>query len=330
MPKPPPQEKKQEDSGAPAYMTTFADLMSLLMCFFVLMLSFSEMDRQKFKIMAGSFKEAFGVQRNIKVWDLPKGISIVALNFNDPNFSEVNLIYDIKSAVRVANIGEKEYGEFKLATGDKGQSEVWLAEKRDLNLGDHKEGSDEPGEKGPGGGDLDLASRGEDESAASYLREDGIAEEEFFGEVTVREDEKSITVIFPERILFDSGSAQIRRPALRVLDGFRGVMLKHPNPVMVVGHTDNVPINTAKYPSNWELSAARAGSIIRFLLEKGSLDPDRFTAIGRADTVPAAANDTPQGRAKNRRVELVFKKRVFTPRPAKIRPPKKTFPFQEK
>ena len=70
MPKPPPQEKKQEDSGAPAYMTTFADLMSLLMCFFVLMLSFSEMDRQKFKIMAGSFKEAFGVQRNIKVWEI--------------------------------------------------------------------------------------------------------------------------------------------------------------------------------------------------------------------------------------------------------------------
>ena len=75
---------------------------------------------------------------------------------------------------------------------------------------------------------------------------------------------------------------------------------------MVEGHTDNVPINTARFPSNWELSTARAVSVVRYLSEVVGVEPDRFSAVGYGDTKPKGSNDTPKNRKKNRRVEIIL------------------------
>jgi len=229
--------------GAPKWTTTFADLMSLLLCFFVLLLSFSELDRQKFKVLSGSLKEAFGVQRIKNVMDMPKGIDIISQDFQDPNFIEETLVEQIRSTIRMARLE---------------------------------------------------------------------------GNVRVKEDELTVTVTFPDRLLFDSGSAELKKEALPVLARFREIVRSAPHQIMVVGHTDNIPIHNERFPSNWELSAARASAVIRYFIREGVAAPSRFLAVGKADTVPVAPNDTPENRARNRRVELVFQKRVVpSPLPSK-------------
>jgi chemotaxis protein MotB len=234
-----PLKKEKRAERGPTWTITFADLMMLLLCFFVLLLSFSELDREKFKIITGSLRHAFGVQSIEEVMVLPKGVDLIRRNFNDPTFVEEILKAKIRSAIRLARME---------------------------------------------------------------------------GNLRVRENEVSVTVSFPNQVLFDSGSARLKDAAFPILDYFREVILSTPHPIRVVGHTDDVPIDTPQFPSNWELSSARAGAVIRYLLSQGQMSPDRFAAMGCADTVPMATNDSPENRAKNRRVELVFQKKIAVPK----------------
>ena len=110
-------------------------------------------------------------------------------------------------------------------------------------------------------------------------------------------------------LLFESGQATIKPKALPVLEGLARYISKTSRDVDVLGHTDNRPIGTAVFPSNWELSAARAGRAVRYLAEKG-VPAQRLRAIGHADSVPVASNTTQVGRAANRRVEFVFVTRL--------------------
>jgi flagellar motor protein MotB len=120
----------------------------------------------------------------------------------------------------------------------------------------------------------------------------------------------SITIRLTNKILFASGEVALRsngmdalRAVAKLLDG----PLKD-FPVSIEGHTDNVPVSDAlkpRYPSNWELSAQRAGTAVRFLQTECGIDPQRLRAIGRADTVPVAANDTDDDRAQNRRLDII-------------------------
>jgi chemotaxis protein MotB len=98
-----------------------------------------------------------------------------------------------------------------------------------------------------------------------------------------------------------------------LLDQLRGVIQETPNRIVVTGHTDDLPIRTVQFPSNWELSAARAGSVIRHFLTKGGIEANRFLAVGMADTLPQVPNDSAVNRAKNRRVEIAFQKSVESP-----------------
>lgn len=230
--------KKAPDEGAPAWMTTFADLMSLLLCFFVLMLSFSEMDRKLFKVLSGSLKEAFGVQREIRVWDFPKGMSIFSSDFKNPKFLSDELEKELRSAIRLAK-----------------------------------------------GGSM----------------------------AQITEGELSVKITLPGHVLFDLGSAALKEDALPVLDELREVIRKSSNRVIVSGHTDDLPIRTAQFPSNWELSAARAGCVIRHFLSQGEIDATRFLAVGMADTQPRQPNDSEENRAQNRRVEIAFQKSADEP-----------------
>ncbi len=126
-----------------------------------------------------------------------------------------------------------------------------------------------------------------------------------YSEVTVEHTGAITTVQIPGEQLFAPGSTRIRAEADMVLDLLATALRSHPGrEVLVVGHTDDQPIHTKQFPSNWELSAARAGAIVRELAEVYDVDVSTFTVGGRAQYDPIADNATPEGRAANRRIVL--------------------------
>jgi chemotaxis protein MotB len=123
--------------------------------------------------------------------------------------------------------------------------------------------------------------------------------------VGFRYEERGLVVsIVSDQVLFEPGSAVLRPEGRRVLDGLADVLLAIPNHVAIEGHTDSVPISNARYPSNWELSTARSTSVLQYFIQSYGFPPERLTASGYAEQRPVADNSTPQGRAKNRRVDI--------------------------
>ncbi|WP_043526974.1 OmpA/MotB family protein [Litchfieldella xinjiangensis] len=123
--------------------------------------------------------------------------------------------------------------------------------------------------------------------------------------IDVAQGKEGVTLRIADHLLFPSGSADLTRQGREVLDGLIVPLNQFEGRISVEGHSDDVPIATARFPSNWELSSARAIAVLRFLAEVG-LDASRLRAIGYADTLPLEANATPEGRSANRRVELVL------------------------
>lgn len=125
------------------------------------------------------------------------------------------------------------------------------------------------------------------------------------GQLRVRVTRNRLVVALPEGVLFDTGSAVLKSTGRAVLSEIGAVLRTMDRDFQVAGHTDNVPIHNARFPSNWELSTTRAVTVSHFLLE-GGFDPRHLSAAGYADTQPVAANDTPEGRGSNRRTEIVL------------------------
>lgn len=123
--------------------------------------------------------------------------------------------------------------------------------------------------------------------------------------INIKSDARGVVITFPDALLFSSGSAELKPEAYDALTRIAEKLKEIPGKVAIEGHTDNVPISSSIYKSNWELSAARASSVLHFLLQKG-LNPDRFMIAGYGEYRPVASNDTEEGRAKNRRVELII------------------------
>ncbi len=119
-------------------------------------------------------------------------------------------------------------------------------------------------------------------------------------------DKRGLTIRVPESFFFKSGQASIRPEILPVLDTLAKSLEKIPNPIRIEGHTDSIPISTFLFPSNWELSTARATTIVRYLLAQYNFDPSKLSATGYAEYRPIAANNTAEGRIQNRRVDVVI------------------------
>lgn len=128
-------------------------------------------------------------------------------------------------------------------------------------------------------------------------------------DITISELQGKLTVNILDRILFDSGEAVLKPEGENILQQIANVLKSYPNrQIHVIGHTDNIPIKAGarnRFPSNWELSTARANAAVRFLCEKCEIDPRRLGAVGYGEFHPIADNSTPEGRAKNRRIALV-------------------------
>ncbi|TAN44860.1 MAG: chemotaxis protein MotB [Nitrospirae bacterium] len=125
--------------------------------------------------------------------------------------------------------------------------------------------------------------------------------------ISAKTEPRGVVVTFADGVLFDSGSAEIKKEATALLDKLPAALNSAPGKILIEGHTDNVPLSGGKYASNWELSTARASSILNFFITKG-LDPNRFSIAGYAEYRPVAINNTDENRAKNRRVELIISK----------------------
>lgn len=126
------------------------------------------------------------------------------------------------------------------------------------------------------------------------------------GTVEVKIEERGVVMELPNQIFFEQASAELKPEAREFLDALALFFREIENRVIIEGHTCTLPINTERYPSNWELSVARSVRVTRYLVETKGLEPDRFIATGYGEYQPLASNDTPEGRAKNRRVTIVL------------------------
>lgn len=249
-------------AGVPAWVVTFADLMTLLMCFFVLLLAFSEMDVEKFKQLSGSMKYAFGVQAEVEARTIPKGTSVVAQEFS-PGKPEPTPLNIVKQFTIDSNLNSLDA----------------LSEEQ------------------PKVDEDDI------ERQARRIRQALKAEIEN-GSIAIATEDKKVIIHILENASFDSGLAVVRPDFLPVLTKIAGLIDENAGMVMVSGHTDNVPISTERFRSNWELSTSRAVSVAHVLIRSARLQESRFVVTGHADTRPRADNLTPVNRAKNRRVDI--------------------------
>jgi chemotaxis protein MotB len=219
-PDPPPE-------GAPAWMTTYGDMVTLLLTFFVLLISFSSVQEAKFKKAMRSLQGALGVLN-------ATGAAVIDTGNND-YVSRNPQSDDIQKAISQLN-----------------------------QL-------------------IEASQKG--------------------GLISVERQKERIHIRISNPMLFDSGSAQVKEEVRPILTSISALLKLTPYEVRVEGHTDSIPIATAVFPSNWELSSARAAAVVREFASEG-VAPTRFLAVGFAEYQPIASNATEEGRAQNRRVEI--------------------------
>ncbi|AXS83745.1 MULTISPECIES: flagellar motor protein MotB [Marinobacter] len=245
-------------NDTPAWIVTFADLATLLLTFFILLLSFAELDVEKYRAMANSMAVAFG-SSNVLADDV--GGSPLTLIESE----SVSLPQPSESQARVPEfIDERTDGAAPT--------------------------------KIPGGV-IDLASR--------MIRE---LEPEVASEaLSVNYDENQVVIRFSEEATFRSGEAAIKPEMMPIIERVVNVLSACTGDVLVSGYTDDRPISSDRYRSNWDLSAARAVSVVHELVMNRQVPAERVVAAGRAETNPLVPNDSLENRALNRRVEIAIR-----------------------
>lgn len=241
-------------------MATFADLMSLLLVLFVLLLTFAEMDVIRYKQIAGSVKAAFGFAKE----DQLSGVieldgSIIGKSLKAPTPDTPRVVSEIPP-VETPKV-ETEQGDSKEEKAE-ALEETLSTVLEKMNL------------------------------------EDQVGLERIDGDVVIR---------FPNELAFPSGSSGMTEEFAAVLNRVTPVINQTEGEVLVAGHTDNIPVSSSSpYISNWDLSAARATSVLHFMIDQNGTDPRRLVIQGYGESRPIASNDTPEGRAENRRVEITI------------------------
>jgi chemotaxis protein MotB len=271
---------KQAPAGAPAWMTTFADLMSLLLTFFILLLSFAEMDVVKYRQLAGALKEAFGVAKEDQLTGMIEVDGVLgrkqSMNM-DPTREAQPMFSELRPQVEAETEGE---GQSASATAQMPTLSEEQLEKQAEVVKQRK--TRELTEK--------LQAELKDE-----IKESGIQVQRLGGEVVIS---------FPSDISFPSGSSALTDQFGQIIDRIIPALQGADGEIFVSGHTDNVPLaGGGQFRSNWDLSAARATGVVHRILEHG-IPPDRVTIQGYGDSRPIADNGTVEGRSKNRRVEI--------------------------
>jgi chemotaxis protein MotB len=246
-----PEDERSE--GAPEWMTTYSDMVTLLLTFFVLLFSMASVDSKKFEAVAYSLRSAFLKTSNGEMF------------YNNNGKDVINLLEESTPVDNNTNeINDKENGS--------------------------------------------TAARQETITEFSADIEELIEELEIEDFVQVVETKTTVILRINSVILFDIGKADIKDSGKETLKKVGELMKKLNTGIAVQGHTDNVPINTKLFPTNWELSTKRATNVVLFLVDECSLDPTMLTATGNGEFRPIAPNDTEENRQKNRRIDIVINK----------------------
>ncbi|WP_426415971.1 flagellar motor protein MotB [Aestuariirhabdus sp. LZHN29] len=274
-------------AGLPGWLATFADLMSLLMCFFVLLLSFSEINALKFKQIAGSMRDAFGVQSELKLKEIPKGTSIIMQEFSPgkPEPTPINEIRQFTTTVTKPDLDlictpgqESKTGQSSAVDGEKNEQ---TAQKVQQMI--------------------------EQTEARAQQLATVLHEQIEKGSVEVETKARKIIIRVQENGSFSSGSAELEAQFYPVMENIQRVLHSVEGSIAIEGHTDSIPIDTARFESNWALSSARSVSVAHALIiGRNGIDPMRLQVRGYAETRPLESNATAEGRSKNRRVEIVI------------------------
>jgi len=354
--------------GAPAWMATFADMATLLMAFFVLILSFAEFNVPKFKQISGSLKNAFGVQKIVPIVEQPKGTTVLSLNFSpspaksvtnemtqqttdttqpeleqqsknkdsdgngDKQSDADDLVKQLQEAVargdiEVESLGEKVVVNFTATEAEEKDLPQLL--QKTLNAIEKAKAATGKAEQEIlfGGLEGQLAqlaqaasaaaesSKAEAESKAERDKKAQIAEDELKvalkqeigqGLVDVEREGDKVIITVGAGGAFASGSAQLTPQAIEIMNRIANVNAQGTSDIKVSGHTDDVPlIFGSNYRDNWDLAAARSASVVQAFAANGTISEDRLEAISYGESRPVESNDSAEGRAKNRRIQLL-------------------------
>lgn len=223
-------KRKPDDINTNAWMDTYADTITLLLTFFILLYSMSSTDNEKLKVIAAALKgEITGIPTKLEdTPDALEGVLEQGIGLKNPYDALVEQVQDI-------------------------------------------------------------------------INESGLTES-----IKIREEDTGVVLQLSESILFDTGRADLKPESTKVLDIISKLIPSIQNDIMVQGHTDNVPINSSTYKSNWELSTQRAVGVVKYFIENKGLDPTRFSATGYGEYKPLVDNTTAENRAINRRVDILI------------------------
>lgn len=260
--------KKQEGpAGSPAWMNTFSDLMNLLLCFFVLLFSMSTIDQEKFEEVVRSLQSTFSIFDG-------GGSSFtdgVLISSGVSQLAELNDFYEL--------MGENEDAQNQQIAETQQQYE-------EMKNQEMLEASEQMGEE-----------------IQAQLNAGGIGN----GEVDIQVEAQYVMLTLNGSVLFDSGSAAIRQGAYEFISKIGDILVRYDKyDIQIIGHTDSVPQSSSnmKYSDNMELSQGRAYSVYTYLKDNKGMDVTTMGCMGRGETSPVASNDTAEGRAQNRRVEI--------------------------
>ncbi|BAC14180.1 flagellar motor aparatus [Oceanobacillus iheyensis HTE831] len=241
--------RHQSKKGAPKWMVTYSDMITLILVFFILLFSMSQIDQTKFDQVTESFQNRMILDFLPSAVPLENPTESTGENSEDGKIDEIEPIY-------LANEEEEKSTD----------------ELDELMM-----------------------------NVSQYLEENNLKDV-----ITANRNERGVVLVLQEKILFESGEAEILEEAGPFLNHIGTLLSELDNQVNVEGHTDSRPISNYRYPSNWELSGARASSVVRYFIEAESLHMSRFSTVGYADTVPLEPNSNEANMSKNRRVEIII------------------------
>ncbi|HUK54730.1 MAG TPA: flagellar motor protein MotB [Candidatus Binatia bacterium] len=242
------------------WLVSYADFITLLFAFFVVLYSSSQVDKRKAGQLALSIQVAF---QQMGIFE-PSNAKIPLATSQPMPFSEVQMV---ENAARVDALGQLSSRPVGALVG--------TAQRHELN-------------------------------AVQRELETALQPQINRHEIAITATHEGLVVSLREAGFFDSGSATLRPDKLSTLSKLVEIIRPHSFPIRIEGHTDNVPIRTPAFKSNWELSTARATEVIRLLITRYEVSPERLSASGYSEYHPVGSNETPEGRAANRRVDLVI------------------------
>ena len=264
------------------WLVSYADFITLLFAFFVVMYSISQINDSKYRVLSDTFIEAFNQPNDSQT--------------NAEPTEELNPSNDVITPIEMGKTAQTTANEKDVVISNDGDIPVInSSEAAEVKTTDElSQISDLVTEK------------------FSQLIDDQL--------IQVSSNELWLQIELKDSILFESGSAETSVQAQRIFDEIAGILKNYSNPIQVEGFTDNIPINSTRYPTNWELSTARASAIVKYMVTKG-VAPERLSAVGYGEYQPVAPNDSETGRAQNRRVAIMIAKRKMDRPGVKVQAP---------